>query len=77
MRPLARPRFAWWHSFVSALVVLAVFVVIGAVVLLAETFCRRAVLPLAGAAALLLAVSVQRNGARVALAFVGGVLVRG
>ncbi len=77
MRPLARRRFAWWHSFVSALLVLGVLAAIGAVVLLAEMFGRRAVLPLVGAVALLLAVTAQSNRARVALAFVGGVLVRG
>ncbi len=77
MRPLARTRLVWWDSFVSALLVLGVLAVIGAVVLLAEMFGRRAVLPLLGAVVLLLAVTAQSNRARVALAFLGGVLVRG
>ena len=77
MRPLGLARLAWWDSFISALLVLAVFVALGALVLLAQWGGRRAALPLLGAAALLLAVTAQSNRARVALAFVGGVLSRG
>ena len=77
MRPLSRARCAWWDSFVSALVVLGVLVAIGASVLLAEWGSRRAVLPLLGTAALLLAISAQSNRARVMFAFAGGVLIRG
>lgn len=77
MRPFARPRSAWWDSFVSALVALAIVTAIGAVVVFAEWGGRRAVLPLLGATALLLAISAQSNRARVAFAFVGGALIRG
>ena len=77
MRPLARPRLAWWHSLVSALVVFGVIAAIGAVWLLAEWGGRRAVLPLLGLAALFVAVAAQSNRVRIGFAFVGGVLVRG
>ena len=77
MRPLAHSRLAWWHSLVSALVVLGAVAAIGAVWLLAEWGGRRAVLPLLGLAALFVAVTAQSNRARVGFAFVGGVLVRG
>ena len=77
MRPLSRPRLAWWHSLASALVVLAALGALGAVWLLAEWGGRRVILPLIGAAALLVAVTAQSNRAPVAFAFIGGVLVRG
>ena len=77
MRPLARRRFAWWHSFVSALLVLGVLAAIGAVVLLAEMFGARAIRPLVAVVAILLAVTAQSNRARLFFAFLGGALVRG
>ena len=77
MRPLAHSRLAWWHSLVSALVVLGAVAAIGAVWLLAEWGGRRAVLPLLGFGALFVAVTAQSTRARVGFAFIGGVLVRG